>query len=66
MINLPTTKRLRRKAESCPPDLFTWSRDTELLANPAVRAITRRTNVSPILALVVAELAGITRDARHD
>jgi hypothetical protein len=46
-------------------DLFTWSRDAELLSTPAVRAITRRTGVSPALALVLAELAGLSREARH-
>jgi hypothetical protein len=65
-MSLSNTKRSSRKAKSCPPDLFTWQRDTELLTNPAVRAVARRTNISPALALVVAELAGLTREVRHD
>jgi hypothetical protein len=61
-----TTKRSSRKAKSCLPDLFTWSRDTELHTHWAVRTITRRTNVSPALALVLAELVDIAREARRD
>jgi hypothetical protein len=52
-MSLSNTKRSSRKAKSCPPD-------------PAVRAVARRTNISPALALVVAELAGLTREVRHD
>ncbi|GEO19221.1 hypothetical protein [Microvirga aerophila] len=48
------------------PDLLTWSRDNELLTHPPVRVITQRTNVSPALALVFAELAGLMREVRHD
>ncbi len=66
MISLSIRKRSSRKAKSCAPDLFTWSRDTELLTNRTVRAIARRTNVSPALALVLAELAGLAREVRHD
>jgi hypothetical protein len=66
MISMPTTKRPLRKAKSRAPDLFAWSRNTELLKHTAVSAITRRVNVSPALALVFAELAGLMRETRHD
>jgi hypothetical protein len=66
MNSMPTTKRSLRKAKSCLPDLFAWSRKTELLAHPPVRVITRRANVSPALALVFAELSGLMRETRHD
>ncbi len=55
-------RRSRRKACPCTPDLFDWARQNELLATPAVRAITRRTGMSPALALAVAELAGFRKE----
>lgn len=58
-------RRCRRKAHSCAPDLFTWSRETDLLKVPAVRAVARRVKVSPSLAAVLAELAGLAKDAQH-
>ena len=60
-----TTKRRKRKVMLCVPDLFTWSRDTELLRHPAIRAITRRAGVGPALALVLAEHAGLLKEAGH-
>jgi hypothetical protein len=62
-----SNSRLRssRKAKSCAPDLFDWARQNELRAPPAIRAITRHVNVSPALALALAELAGFGQEARH-
>ena len=57
-------RRPRRKACPCTPDLFAWARDQELLASPAVRAITRR-GTSPVLALVLAELAGFALERQE-
>ena len=48
------------------PDLFDWARQNELLSHPAIRSVSRRLRVSPATAAVVAELAGIVREARHD
>ncbi len=39
-------------------------RETELLSLPDIRAIVRRARVSPIVALAVAELSGLLREAR--
>jgi hypothetical protein len=58
-----STRRVRRKAHSCLP-LFDWARDAELLIHPAVRAVTRRTHLSPALALAIAELSGLIRERR--
>jgi hypothetical protein len=41
------------------------AREAELLALFPVRAIMRRVRVSPILALAIAELAGIVREVRN-
>jgi hypothetical protein len=65
MTSSHTTKRLPRKAQSRLPDLFDWARQNELHAQAAVRTITKRTNVSPALALVIAELAGLPTEALH-
>ena len=62
-----SNNRLRslRKAKSCAPDLFDWARQNELRATPAICTITRHVNVSAVLALVLAELAGFGQEARH-
>ncbi|WP_047191807.1 hypothetical protein [Microvirga vignae] len=65
MKTLHIIKRISRKAKSRLPDLFDWARQNELHAHTAIRAITRRTGVSPALALVIAELAGLTTQVRH-
>jgi hypothetical protein len=49
--------RSQRNPQPRPPD-------AELLAIPAVRAIRRRVNVSPIVALTIAALGGMTVEAR--
>lgn len=41
------------------------ARDIELLAVHAVRAVVRRAQVSPALALAIAELSGLIREPRH-
>lgn len=40
------------------------SRDVELVAIPAVRAILRRVNVSPVVAFTLAALSGFNVGAR--
>jgi hypothetical protein len=60
-----STRRRLRKVNSCP-DLFDWAQENELLSHPAIRSVARRLRVSPATASVVAELAGIMREARHD
>ncbi len=59
-------RRHRRKPRSRTPDLFDWARNRELLTTPAVRAVSRRTGVSPALALALAELSGLLREAQSD
>jgi hypothetical protein len=65
MTSLPLRRR-RRKACCCTPDLFDHARQVDLLTTPAVRAIQRRAGVSPALALALAELSGLSREARGD
>ncbi|GGK28222.1 hypothetical protein GCM10011322_13420 [Salinarimonas ramus] len=51
----------RRNGTGLPlgqPTLFDWSRNRDLLSNPAVRRVARR-GLSPALALAIAELAGL-------
>jgi len=60
-----STRRSRRQVNSCP-DLFDWAQQNELLSHPAIRSVSHRLRVSPAMAAVMAELAGIVREARHD
>jgi hypothetical protein len=60
-----TTTRRRRKVIPRRPDLFNWAQDTDLLTNPAIRAIVRRAQVSPAVAAVIAELSGFGRESAH-
>ena len=57
-------RRSRRKARSCSPDLFDWQRSQELLSAPTIRTIARKAQVSPALAAVIADLCGLSREAR--
>ncbi len=57
-------RRSRRKARSCSPDLFDWQRSQELLSAPTIRTITRKAQVSPALAAVIADLCGLSRETR--
>jgi hypothetical protein len=57
-------RRSRRKARSCSPDLFDWQCSQELLSAPTIRTIARRAQVSPALAAVIADLCGLSREAR--
>jgi len=41
------------------------ARDIELLAIHAVRRVVHRANVSPALALAIAELSGLVREVAH-
>jgi hypothetical protein len=41
------------------------ARDIELLATHAVRHVVHRAQVSPALALAIAELSGLIREVRH-
>jgi hypothetical protein len=60
-------KRRRTRRQVGPrPNLFDWAQENELLSHPAVRSVARRLRVSPATAAVVAELASIVREARHD
>lgn len=61
-----TSWRRSRQARSCVPDLFDWAQQQEQLEHPAVRVISRRIGVSPAVALVYAELSGLSREARGD
>lgn len=64
MQNSYSMRRPRRKARSCSPDLFDWQLSQELLSAPTIRAITRKAQVSPALAAVIADLCGFSREAR--
>ncbi len=57
-------RQQRLGAREMAPTLFTHARSLELLDNPAVRAVARRTGVSPTLALVIVELAGLTKEQK--
>ena len=57
-------RRSRRKARSCSPDLFDWQCSQELLSIQTVRTIARKAQVSPALAAVIADLCGLSREAR--
>ncbi len=57
-------RRSRRKARSCSPVLFDWPRSQELLSAPTIRTITRKAQVSPALAAVIADLCGLSRENR--
>ncbi len=59
-------QRRSRRQVSARPDLFDWAQENELLSHLAVRSVARRLRVSPATAAVVAELAGIVREVRHD
>jgi hypothetical protein len=56
------TRRARRKARSCSPDLFDWQRSRELLSTQTVRTIARKANVSPVLAAIITDLCGLYRE----
>ncbi len=64
MTNPYSMRRSRRKARSCSPDLFDWQRSQELLSAPTIRTITRKAQVSPALAAVIADLCGLSRESR--
>jgi hypothetical protein len=65
MQKLSNTTRQKRKATTCPPDLFAWSQDTSLLSTPSIRAIVRRAQVSPAVAAVISELSGLGRGSAN-
>ncbi|WP_157934723.1 hypothetical protein [Microvirga ossetica] len=64
MHNLSITARRRRKASACPMRID-HQRNLELLAIPAVRAIVRRSHVSPVTAAVLVELSGLFHEVPH-
>ena len=52
-------RRRRRKAKLCPNlPLFEWADNRDLLADPAVRRISRVGRVSPSVASLYADLFG--------
>jgi hypothetical protein len=56
-----TKKRLTRTPRTSAPDLFELARERRLLeTNPAVRRLTGKYGISPILAATYAELHGFT------
>ncbi|GEO18620.1 hypothetical protein MAE02_63160 [Microvirga aerophila] len=61
-MSINTLTRRKRKATSCPPDIFGWAQDASLLTSPAIRAIVRRAQVSPAIAAVIFELSGYGRE----
>ncbi len=65
MQSLDTTRLLSRQAESRLPDLFDWAHQNELHTRATILAIARRAGVSPAVAALIAELAGLTTEARH-
>ena len=65
MQSLDTTRCLSRQAKSRLPDLFDWARQNELHMHTTVRTIARRAGVSPAVAALIAELAGLTTEVRH-
>jgi hypothetical protein len=59
------TRRLRRKASSYQPALFTRAHDIELRALPAVRLVLAWVKGSQAFALTVARTASLAREASH-
>jgi hypothetical protein len=57
---ISTTYRRRRKARQTSPLLS--SREAELLTDLRVRAISRRARVTPAVAALICELAGLTTE----
>ncbi len=58
-------KKSRKSARGrALPDLFDWQRSQELLSAPPIRTITRKAQVSPALAAVIADLCGLSRETR--
>jgi hypothetical protein len=47
------------------PDVLDWAASAEPLTLQTARIIAHRVNVSPSLALAIAELATIVREARN-
>ncbi|MBM1169911.1 hypothetical protein [Microvirga arabica] len=60
-----STRLKRRKAPACL-NHTDRQRDLELLAIPVVRAIVRRSRVSPVTAALLAELSGLSQEAFRD
>ncbi len=44
--------------------LFDWQNRQELMSVPTIRTIARKAQVSPALAAVIADLCGLSREAR--
>jgi hypothetical protein len=59
------TKRFSRKAETRLPDLFGWARQSEPHPHPTIQTIVRHAGVSPAVAAIIAELAGLTTEVHH-
>ncbi len=58
-------KSARGRALPCKNlPLFDWQRSQELLSAPTIRTITRKAQVSPALAAVIADLCGLSRETR--
>jgi hypothetical protein len=55
----PILRRRKRQLKLHGPDLFDWAHAHELLTNPAVWTIARRTGASPALALLYTELSKV-------
>jgi hypothetical protein len=60
-MKLCKRKPPKRQAKAGAPDLFDWSRETELLTYPVIRTVVSQAKVSPALALTIAELSGLMR-----
>ena len=63
-MNTDTTPHEWGKPE-VRPDVLDWSASAEPLTLQTARIIAHRVNVSPSLALAIAELATIVREARN-
>jgi hypothetical protein len=60
-----STPRSRGKPKPCSANVTTLSLGADLLTLAPVRLILRKVDVSPSVAAVLAEHAGLLRDARN-
>ena len=60
-----STPRSRGKPKPCRTDVATLAIGADLLSLAPVRLILRRVDVSPSVAAVLAEHAGLLREARN-
>ncbi len=64
-VNIDSHSRPKGQVKLRPADMFNLSLGADLLHNAPLRLILRRVDVSPSVASVLAEHAGLLREARN-